>query len=77
MLPIVREMLPRATVNSLQLNRNVVCGKHRDAKNSTAQSHILFFGEYAGGELCFETGEVLSQRDVWHGCNGRCHALEQ
>ena len=49
MLAIVREMLPHATVNALQLNRNVVCGKHKDARNSAAESHILFFGHYSGG----------------------------
>ena len=37
MLQIVREMLPHATVNALQLNRNAVCGKHKDAKNSAAE----------------------------------------
>ena len=59
MLAIVREMLPNATVNALQLNRNVVCGKHKDAKNSAAESHILFFGHYSGGALCFETWRAL------------------
>ena len=49
MLAIVREMLPNATVNALQLNRNVVCGRHKDTKNSAAESHILFFGHYCGG----------------------------
>ena len=33
MLAIVREMLPNATVNALQLNRNVVCGRREDAEN--------------------------------------------
>ena len=51
MLAIVREMLPHATVNALQLHRNVVCGKHKDAKNSAAESHILFFGHYKGGRF--------------------------
>ena len=67
MLAIVREMLPHATVNALQLNRNVVCGRHKDAKNSAAESHILFFGHYSGGALVFETGERFEERDVWHG----------
>ena len=67
MLAIVREMLPNATVNALQLNRNVVCGRHKDAKNSAAESHILFFGHYSGGSLVFETGERFEARDVWHG----------
>ena len=67
MLAVVREMLPHATVNALQLNRNVVCGRHKDAKNSAAESHILFFGHYSGGALCFETGERFEARKVWHG----------
>jgi hypothetical protein len=67
MLAIVREMLPNATVNALQLNRNVVCGKHKDARNSASESHILFFGHYSGGALVFETGERFEERDVWHG----------
>ena len=67
MLAIVREMLPHATVNALQLNRNVVCGRHKDARNSAAESHILFFGHYSGGALVFETGERFEARDLWHG----------
>ena len=42
MLAIVREMLPHAKVNALQLNRNAVCGRHKDAKNSAAESYNLF-----------------------------------
>ena len=67
MLAIVREMLPHATVNALQLNRNVVCGRHKDARNSASESHILFFGHYSGGALVFETGERFEAKDVWHG----------
>jgi hypothetical protein len=71
MLAIVREMLPHATVNSLQVNRNCQCGKHKDAKNSSSTSYVLCFGEFAGGVLCFESahpgGERFEQRDVWHG----------
>ena len=67
MLAIVREMLPDATVNALQLNRNVVCGRHKDARNNASESHILFFGHYSGGALVFETGERFEERDVWHG----------
>ena len=67
MLAIVREMLPHATVSALQLNRNCVCGRHKDGRNSAAESHILFFGHYSGGALVFETGERFETRDVWHG----------
>ena len=51
MLAIVREMLPHATENALQLDRNVVCGRHKDARNNAAESHTLFLGHYTGGAL--------------------------
>ena len=53
MLEIVRGQLPQANINALQLNRDVVCGRHKDGKNSAAESYILFFGEYNGGGLSF------------------------
>ena len=71
MLAIVQQMLPNATINSLQLNRNVQCGKHKDSKNSSSVSHVMCFGELSGGALCFESGhlagERFEERDVWHG----------
>ena len=67
MLQIVREMLPHARVNNLQLNRNCVCGRHKDGRNSASESHILFFGHYTGGALVFESGERYEAKDVWHG----------
>ena len=60
-------MLPHATVNALPLNRNVVCRRHKDARNSAAESHILFFAHYAGGTLVFETGQRFEEWDAWHG----------
>ena len=66
MLEIVREMLPHK-INALQLNRDVVCGRHKDGKNSAAESYILFFGKYNGGALVFENGERFEEKEVWHG----------
>ena len=66
MLEIVREML-HANINALQLNRDVVCGRHKDGKNSAAESYILFFGKYNGGALVFENGERFEEKEVWHG----------
>ena len=43
MLAIVREMLPDANVNTLQLNHNVVCGRHKDARNSASESHTVLW----------------------------------
>ena len=71
MLAIVQEMLPDANINSLQLNRNVQCAPHRDARNSSLQSFILAFGEYEGGDLVLEDGRRFSQRNVWHCFDGR------
>ncbi len=55
MLRMVCDMLPGAEINSLQLNRNAVCGKHKDSKNSTTESHILFFGGFKGGHSHLRT----------------------
>ena len=51
MLAIVQEMLPGANINSLQLNRNVQCAPHRDARNSSLQSFILCFRRLRGGSV--------------------------
>ena len=60
-------MLPNTKINALQLNRDVVCGRHKDGKNSAAESYILFFGKYNGGALVFENGERFEEKEVWHG----------
>ena len=72
MLAIVRKMLPHVTVNALQLNRNVVCGKHKDARNRAAESHTLFFGHYCGGALVFEKGQRYEAKNVYG--TGLCRA---
>ena len=64
----VQTMLPE--VNQICLNFNVQCGPHRDSRNSGV-SHICFFGEYEGGDLVLETGEIFSERGVWHTFNGQ------
>lgn len=38
---------------SIQVNRNLVCPKHKDKKN-TSQSILVSFGEYTGGEIVVE-----------------------
>lgn len=52
--------------SSVHLNYDVECGKHRD-KNNIGDSIIVGFGDYAGGELCTEYGDVL---DI--NCNPVC-----
>ena len=46
---------------SVHLNHNVVAGKHRD-KNNIGDSILVGFGDYTGGEICLESGEVESIR---------------
>ena len=58
-------------ISELCLNFNVTCGPHRDSKNSSTQSYICFFGDYLGGELHLETGEVFEARGVWHTFDGQ------
>jgi hypothetical protein len=60
-------------INELCLNKNVTCGPHRDAGNSSdgQLSYICFFGPYLGGQLHLETGEVFGAKGVWHTFNGR------
>ena len=48
------------------LNDNVVCAPHRD-KGNVGHSLVLFLGDYEGGALHLETGQVFETRGVWHG----------
>ena len=51
------------------INKNIQCYPHRDRGN-VGRSYILFMGDYTGGELCFENGTVVSERDTWHEIDG-------
>ncbi len=42
--------------DSIQVNQDCVCGKHKDA-NNVGDSYLVSFGDYTGGELVVE-GEV-------------------
>jgi hypothetical protein len=46
---------------SVHLNNNVVAGKHRD-RNNIGDSILVGLGEYEGGQICLETGDVESIR---------------
>ena len=61
MLEIVQTMLPDAGINTLTLNRNVCCPPHRDKRNTSPQSYILAWGQYAGGALLLEYDRTLNQ----------------
>lgn len=39
--------------DSIQINENCVCGKHKD-KHNTGDSYLVSFGDYTGGELVVE-----------------------
>ena len=71
MLAIVQQMLPGANINSQQVNRNVQCAPHRDARNSSLPSFILCFGEFEGGALVLEDGRRFEERNVGHSFDGR------
>ena len=77
MLELVRSLLPDLKEPvMLTLNKNVCCGKHKDSKNSSEFSYIMFFGDFEGGELVVEEPEgdrILSEKNVWHKFCGRDH----
>jgi len=58
MLEIVRQQLPDlGEPLMLTLNKNVTCGRHKDGRNASDTSYIMFFDgaqPYTGGELVVE-----------------------
>ena len=60
----VQRHLPNTT--QVTYNRNLHCFPHRDGKNS-GPSHICFLGDFEGGELLTELGDVYSERNKWMG----------
>ena len=48
------------------INKNVLCGAHRDKKNCNF-SYICFFGNFMGGALCLEDGSRFEEKYFWHG----------
>ena len=53
----------------IAMNKNIQCYPHRDRGN-VGTSYILFLGDYAGGDLCFEDGTLVSDRNRWHEIDG-------
>ena len=53
----------------LTVNKNVVCYPHKDSGNK-GDNAVMFLGDYQGGELCTEDGQVFSERGVWHRYDG-------
>ena len=64
----VRRMLGE-DIGAITLNRNVVCGVHKDRKNAT-RSRICFLGDYEGGALCLEDGRRFNERRQWFTFDG-------
>ena len=51
------------------LNRNVTCKRHVDKNNG--YSYVCFFGDFEGGDLCFDDGAVYKDKHSWHKINGQ------
>ena len=49
MIELVQSMLPEANITELCLNRQVVCGRHKDRGNNSTTSYIMFFGTMREG----------------------------
>jgi hypothetical protein len=67
----IRDIAPQWWDNETRicLNRNVQCKKHTDG--NTGFSYILFLGDFEGGELLFEDGTQISEKNTWHRINGQ------
>ena len=70
MLDIVRQQLPDVGEPlMLTLNKNVTCGRHKDGRNASDVSYIMFFDgaqPYTGGELVVEEpggDRILSEKN--------------
>ena len=51
------------------INKNIQCYPHKDRGN-VGSSYIAFLGDYSGGELCFEDGTVVAEKNKWHQIDG-------
>ena len=51
------------------INKNIQCYPHKD-KGNVGMSYILFVGDFTGGDLCFEDGKVVSEKNTWHEIDG-------
>ena len=56
---------PRGEHLCMTINHNMTCSPHRD-RVTLAMS----LAEFEGGELHLETGEVYSEKRVWHRYDG-------
>jgi len=54
----------------MTINHNVTCYPHKDANNVGRETLAMFLGDFEGGELVMETGEVYSDKRVWHRYDG-------
>ena len=65
---IVKSLYPN--VNEICLNKDVQCRPHKDKTNVT-ESHIIFFGDFSGGALCFEDGTRFEEKNKWYEFDGK------
>tara|TARA_B100002051_G_C16359156_1_gene450244 strand:- start:63 stop:608 length:546 start_codon:yes stop_codon:yes gene_type:complete len=61
---------PTFEFDCITVNKNVVTKPHTD-KNNKSKSYILFLGDYEGGELLNEKGEIFDQPNVFYNFEGR------
>ena len=54
----------------MTINHNVTCYPHKDTGNVGRETLAMFLGEFEGGELVMETGEVYRGKGVWHRYDG-------
>ena len=70
----VISMLPddfeRGEYLCMTINHNVTCYPHKDTGNVGRETLAMFLGEFEGGELVMETGEVYRDKGVWHRYDG-------
>ena len=60
---------PRGEHLCVTINPDVTCYPHRDRGN-VGEVLLMFLGEFEGGELHTETGEVYKEKRVWHKYDG-------
>ena len=65
---MVKKIYPN--INEIVVNKNVLCKPHRDKTNVT-ESHIIFFGDFIGGALCFEDGTRFEEKERWFDFDGQ------
>lgn len=62
---IQKKYFPSFEYDGIQINHNYQSIPHKD-KNNTGLSLIISWGDYSGGELCLDTGEIVDTRSPFY-----------